>query len=379
MLFPNIFGAYDTKELPGLRININGTTQGADMALVLADIKRWADFFDAAVALYEGSLALRGTDASGTFYTGTAGGELQPKTEYGQVEATRIDQSFWQWGAPIRRYQDRQMYTEEYLAIADLRQIAIDTVAATNRYLTTRLKMMVRAFTRPTGYTWVDNQFPGEAKGAQISVLPLFNADANTGRIWNALIGDYVNTGTVQHYLVTGAAAVTLANFTMGRATLRDIGFTGRVVHIISPTNVDTVKALAGFIPIAQIPGDIYSNTSPAISAPQTTAVVTKPKAIGTFSNGGVSDGEVVVWPFFPAGYTFSYDATQDPPVYIREHADARFRGFRLVQDQTSTPYGDGDLRNKRWEFIGGAAVQNRANGVVVQATTSGTYTAPTI
>jgi hypothetical protein len=117
----------------------------------------------------------------------------------------------------------------------------------------------------------------------------------------------------------------------------------------------------------------------PRLPRRTTTAKVTRPQAIGTISNNGDGDGEVVVYPFWPAGYTFSEDVTADPPLIIREHKDARFKGFRLVQDQTRTAYGDGDLRNKRWEFIGGAAVRNRANGVAVQATVAGAYTAPTI
>jgi hypothetical protein len=379
MLLPNIFGAYDSRELPALRINVGATSAGVDMAQIYADIKRYADFFDKAVATYENGLAVRNNEPFGTYYMGTAGGEMQPYTEYGATEATRTDQSWWNWGTPIRRYRDRQLYTEEYLVTANLQQLAIDVVAATNRYLTTRLKMMLRALLRNTNYTWTDNEFPGDADGKQIPVLALFNADANNGRVFNPLISDFVNTGAIQHYLPSGAAAVSLANFTIGRATLRDLGLTGRVVHIISPNDADTVKALPQFIKTEMIPNDRYATTTPALAAPQTTAVVTRPQAIGTISNGGVSDGEVVVYPFFPAGYTFSLDVTADPPLVIRSHKDAQFQGFRLVQDQTRTAYGDGDLRNKRWEFIAGGAVRNRANGVAVQATVAGAYTAPTI
>jgi hypothetical protein len=351
------------------------------MAQVAADVRRYADFFDRAVQTYENGLAVPGSDEFGTFYMGTAGGEMQPYTEYGATEATRTDQSWWNWGAPIRRYRDRQLYTEEYLAIVNLQQLAIDTIAATNRYLTTRLKMMLRALLINTNYTWVDREFPGDADGKQISVLRLFNADGNNGKVWNPLTSAFVDTGAVQHYLPSGAAgpALSIANFRVGRAALRDLGMTGRVVHIISPTDVDTVKAMAQFVAIETIPNNIYAQTTPALAAPKTTAVVTRPQAIGVINDAGNGDGEVVVYPFFPAGYTFSEDVTQDPPIVIRRHKDAQFVGFRMVQDQTRTAYGDGDLRNKRWEFIAGAAVRNRANGVAVQATNAGAYTAPTI
>jgi hypothetical protein len=375
MFFPNVFGAYESRELATLRVGStlpNGTVVTVES--IMAEIRRFADFFDAAVQVYENALARRITDAQGTFGTGTAGGEMQPYTELGETEATRTEHNEWAWGAPIRRWRDRQIYTEEYLATADLAQINTDTIAATNRYLTTRLKTMLRALLRNTNYDWVDREFPGEGKGAVIPVKALFNADGNTGRMYvnNAVL----STAAIQHYLPSGQAAMNIANFTIGRSTLRDIGYTGRVVHLISPTDEDAVKALPGFIPLPPAQGDVYARAVPA--APTTTAVVTRPQAIGTFSNGGVSDGEVVVFPFWPAGYTFSYDATKSVPLVIREHANAAFRGFRLVQDQSRTAYGDGDIRNKRWEYIAGAAVENRANGVVVKVT-AGAYTVPQI
>jgi hypothetical protein len=168
---------------PTLRINIGATTAGVDMAQIYADIKRYADFFDRGRTTYENGLAIRNNEPIRNLYMGTAGGEMQPYTEYGATEATRTDQSWWNWGTPIRRYRDRQLYTEEYLVTANLQQLAIDVVAATNRYLTTRLKMMLRALLRNTNYTWTDNEFPGDADGKQIPVLALFNADANNGRV----------------------------------------------------------------------------------------------------------------------------------------------------------------------------------------------------
>jgi hypothetical protein len=369
MIFPNIFGSYEARDLPSIRIG-----NGATMEQVMADLRRFADFFDAAVQVYENALATRGSDEGGSFGTGTGGGELQPYTELGETEATRTEFSEWLWNAPIRRWRDRQIYTEEYLLVETLQTIARDTIAAMNRYLSTRLKMLLRALLRNTNYDWFDREFPGNAKGNQLRIYSLFNADGNTGRMW--VNNAPMDTGALQHYLSSGAAGITLANFTLGRDTLRDIGHTGRVVHLVSPADEDTVKALPGFIATPPAAGDIYARDVPA--APTTQAVVTRPRAIGTIANGGVSDGEIVVFPFWPANYTFSYDATKGAPLFIRTRPEANFQGFRLVQDQTRTAYGDGDLRNKRWEFIGGAAVQNRANGVVVQGT-AGAYAVPTV
>jgi hypothetical protein len=368
MIFPNIFSAYDTRDLPN--ITIGG---GATEAQVSADIRRWAAYFEGIVDMYDRLLiGDRGSDAQGTFGTGTAGGELQPYTEWAETEATMTEENEWAWGAPIRRWRDRQIYTEEYLATASLAQIAQDTVAATNRYLTTRLKSLIRATVRNTSWSFKETTaFPGESRRT-ITILPLFNNDANTGRMYvnNAI----VTTGTLQHYLPSGAATIGINNFNLGRSTLAALGYTGRVIHLISAQDEATVKQIAGFIPVAS---DAQPYVDDPAAVPAATAVVTQPRAIGSFQNG-TSDGEVISFPYWPAGYTFSFDATKEAPVYLREHSNAQFRGFRLVQNEKLGAYGVAAIRNQRWEWIAGHGVRNRANGVVVRAHAT-TYVPPTV
>lgn len=368
MIFPNIFGSYDTRDLPNLQVG-----RDVNEADVTRDIQRWADFYNRVVELYERTLARRTTEVSGNFGSGDAGGEMQPYVEYGETEATRTTESNWPWGAPIRRYRDRQMYTEEYVATKSLDQINRDVVAATNRNFTTRLKMILRAITGNANFIFNDGEFPGQDRGP-INVFRLFNADARAGRL--TVNGAIVNVGALQSYVPSGSATINAAHFNLARTKLRERGHTGHVIHIISPADADTVRGLDGAFfgrpeptPYVRIENN---------NAPTTTAVVTTPESIGVINNGGAGDGEVVVFPFFPAGYTFSFDRTKPLPAVIREHPDARFRGFRLVQDETRAPYGERALRNKRWEYIAGAAIENQANGTVVQATV-GAYVAPTI
>jgi hypothetical protein len=365
--FPNIFGAYSTDQLPNLIV-------GRDVAEadIMNDIRAWAEYFNRAVELFEGTFAQRTTEPQGTFGSGDVGGEMQPYTEYGETEATRTAEAQWQWGASIYRFRDRQLYTEEYLKTSNLDQLNKDLVAATNRNYTTRLKMVIKAVVTNTNYVFNDTkQFPGLGLG-NIQVYRLFNADSRPGRM--TVNGAVVQVGTLTSFVPSGNATINAAHFTLARTKLKERGYLGRVVHLISPADVDTVKAITGFIPIAQPTPyiDVENNNSPV-----TTAVVTAPEAIGVISNG-LGDGEVIVYPFWPAGYTFSYDKTQPKPVVIREHPVAEFRGFRLIQDQTRTAYGDGALRNKRWEYIAGEGIMNQANGVVVQATT-GAYAVPVV
>jgi hypothetical protein len=368
MFFPNIFGAYDTRDLPSLRVGVD-----VPEADVMRDIQAWRDYYNRVVTLYEDMLCTREQKATGQFGTGGGGGEMQPYTEYGETEATRTAEANWGWGAPIRRYRDRVIYTEEYLATKSLEQINKDTIYATNRNYTTRLKMILRAIVRNTNYLWVDGTFPGSDAG-QFTVFALFNADGTAASL--NVNGEIVAMGTEQSYLPSGAASIAINNFNVGRAKLRARGETGRVIHIVSQTDADTVRGLAGFIPPPQTGTQYVQVTGPIPTT--TTAIITRPESIGSISNAGTGDGELIAFPFWPAGYTFSFDATKDKPVVIREHADAQFRGWRLVQDQTLAAYGADAIRNKRWEYIAGTAIRNRANGVVVKAT-AGAYSVPTI
>lgn len=84
MIFPNIFGAYSSDQLPLLSVGRDVAEQD-----IMADIRAWADYYNKAVQLYEELFARRTTDASGLFGSGDAGGEMQPYVEYGETEATR--------------------------------------------------------------------------------------------------------------------------------------------------------------------------------------------------------------------------------------------------------------------------------------------------
>jgi hypothetical protein len=365
MFFPNIFGGYDSRDLPNIQ-------PGTDIpeADIMAAIQEWRDYYNSVVTLFEDMLATREQQPSGNFGSGGGGGELQPYVEYGETEATRAPEAQWGWAAPIRRYRDRQLYTEEYLASNNLDTINKDVIYATVRDFTTRIKMMLRAILGNANFTWNDPPFPGENAGP-LTIYRLFNNDGSVATL--NVNGTIVPMGTEQSYIPSGSGTLGLTNFALGRSKLLARGYIGRVFHIISPLDADAVKAMAGFIPLPQ-PVQ-YARTTPAPAS--TTAIVTRPESIGSFADG-VHDGEVIAFPFWPQAYTFSFDNTKEPPVVIREHKNAKFRGFNLVQDQTRTAYGEMSIRNKRWEDIRGAAIKNRANGVVVQSTAGG-YTVPTI
>lgn len=367
-VFPNVFGSYDTRQLPSLKI----TSPAVDESVIMADLQAWSDYINEIADAYVAILAFDSDKFQGTYGNGTGGGQMQPYTERGETEATVTGESSWSWGLPIRAYRDRQIYTEQYIATKSLEQMNKDVIAATNRFLTTRIIVVLRALFGNTNYNFNDGIFPGSDQGV-LAVKRLFNADGTVGTSF--VNGVALALGTIQSYVPSTAASIAVAQFTLNRSLLRTRGFTGRVIHLTAESDADTIKAMAGFIPLTtQTP---YVNVENGPQVTTTTAVVTQPRSIGVFSNGGASDGEVVSYPFWPAGYIFSYDATKVKPIGIRQHDEPSFRGWRLVQDDTKAAYGTNSIRNKIWEFIMGAGVVNRMNGVMSQATT-GSYTVPT-
>ena len=375
MLQANIFGAYDTRDLANLFVAPTAGPNRVTIQSVLEDMRQWATYLEDIARLYLELIVDETEDAEGRMEFGSGGGEMQPYREYGAVEDTRTEESGWEFGLPLKRYRDQQAYTEEYLTSNNLGQIQKDTIAAGNRYVTTRILLVIRALVGHLNYTFNEAGLPGMVAGTTPAraVKRLMNADGIPGsiRIGNSI----VQIGTLQSYVPSGSATLTKAQFVLNRTKLKERGFTGYVRHVISPLDVETVRAMAGFTP--RVEANPYIRVVND-TTPQEQAVVRMTEAIGVFGDGLGADGEVVVLPFWPQGYVYSYDATKQKPVRLRNHRMPQFQGFKLVQNDTGAAYGDGDLRNKVWEFIQGAGVANRMNGVVSQATT-GVYVPPSV
>jgi hypothetical protein len=353
---PNIFGAYDTRD------NLALTIQDFTESRAAADIQAFLTEFNRLVDGVTSTLSFTDTIAQADFGI-VGGGEMQPYTEYGNTEGTR---GFDKWSVqfPIFRYRDRQIYTEEFLQTETMDTLNTDVVNAAIRSATTRVKAVLRAVLFSGNYNFVDDQFPGQKLGT-LTVRRLFNNDGASGTVY--VNGQPVSIGTLQHYVTSGASSWSTAAFTTAKGKLRNVGRGRDTVFYVSDGDADDVRGLTGFVPI----------DNSRINDPNgITAIVDSPQAIGRMNVVG-GEGEVIVMPFMPDGYMFANDRSDSKPVMIRERSEAQFRGHRLIQNETGADYGTKSLRNKRWEDILGAGVHNRANGVAVQISTSGTYTDP--
>lgn len=194
-----------------------------------------------------------------------------------------------------------------------------------------------------------------------------------------------MDLSTANSYKTSGTANYTNATFTLARNHLRDLGLDGDLVFLVSRSDADYIVANCNtFVPVA-LPDDdkfIYPNGFSALSvntqnatAPSIRSLVKSPRAIGRIRDCG----ELVVLPYLPNGYMITLDRNADKPLAIRECDIPSLRGFNLVNADaiSNTLGGEKTIVNKRWQRIFGVGTRNRANGVIVQITASGTYTDP--
>jgi hypothetical protein len=373
---PNIFGDLDSRDLVRPVLEFGQPDLYIRLRQALAYYNQTADAI-------LGLLANRTTTVQERFPFGTIGGGLlQPGAELGRALAVRPNQGAeFDVAYPIDRFRTRAIFTPEYLLRATVADVQAVTVQALIDDFNTMFRTTLAALFDNANYTFIDPKDIGAGAGT-LTIRRLFNADGTTGNIYMGN-GRLVNMASLNHYKVSGNAAFTNSAFLLARDTLKNVGLNGNIILFISEDDADDVSLLSDFVGAENafaydnygIGRDPNITVPPGSETPR--AIVTYPRAIGRIRNAG----QVVTLPWMPSGYIFAMDATSDRPLVVRESDLAQLRGFRLTgNDVVGDPPLDGPdpILNKYWERVFGVGVRNRGNGVVVQITASGTYTAPT-
>lgn len=359
MIATNIFGQYAFQDLPSIPV---ASVTESDL---FGQLEAFAAAESAAMNELSSLLADQGTNLQET--TGyVSGGQMQRISEYAQPEATRRGGSYtvafpiWAWG-------DRKVYTPAFLSRATLATLNADAIEAALKDVNTVLIQMFGALTNKTNFTFTDSEWPGINAGS-LAIKRLANADGQVG--YTYFNGQQVSLATEQSYKTSGSATIATSQFTTIKSTLTARGYGDDVVCIISFNDGETIKnglLGANFVPVPDPKLSVLPTTQ--------TPIVSSPRAIGR-----VGGCELQVWPHWPDGYTFGFDRSKQRPLRIRNSPIAGEVGFRLVADETRGGERPGrPLQNKYWQRVFGVAVRNRFNGVMMQQTTSGTYTNPTI
>ena len=257
---------------------------------------------------------------------------------------------------PLKLYGLSVQWTRKFMQVATTAELAAQFIAAQDADINAIIREIKRAIFYPTNYTFNDKLVDNVA----LSVKALVNADGAPLPLDPN--GNVFNGATHTHYLAT--AALVAADLTALIFTVVEHFARGEAVVYINQAQEAAVRALAGFVPYvdARI---VQATTANAAGVPLDVINVYN-RAIGIF--GGA---EIVVKPWIPAGYLFSYVKGQPVPLAMRTRGTGG--DLEIAAEDEVHP-----LRARVLEREFGIAAWNRINGACL-FTGGASYTTPVL
>jgi len=240
--------------------------------------------------------ALSWTDVPEVEYRDGASNGMEVHTEYGRPDAKRAATQGHM--LPLIAYDRMLGWTWDYLRKARMSQIEADIADGIkdvrDRF---RVSILTRALQR------IDDS--GVAKGLGAGgYSPGFATTAGSTSVdfVPPSVGGTAFLNTHEHYIGITGGAHTAAVFTDVRAELREHGHNAPYIYWAGPTEETAIKALTGFVPVAQMGVNYASTVSTTSMAPSTVQSLTGAYFIGMFD-------EIQVWivPGVPQYYGFGF------------------------------------------------------------------------
>lgn len=286
------------------------------------------------------------------------GGEMLPADEYSRQDVQHVAPGY-SLGFPLRRYQYAIGWTRDFFRRKTVGDLVKNLDEATRADLRLIIRQIKLALFTPTNATFHD-----EYKG-DITVRALVNADGTPIPSYDGIVFD---PATHTHYTVSGGASLTDANIVAFEQNLIEHGHVGNQVLYINPQEEAQVKALSDFV----------AAVNPYLLQPLTTrALVSNPNDY-LHILGRLRHFEVRMRNWMPPGYIFGYneygDGSSLNPLARRMSDLPEDNNLHIAGEDDRFPLNSQFM--ERWLGFG---AYNRTNGVVMQVTTNGTYTAPTI
>ncbi len=292
-------------------------------------------------------------------------------------------------GFPIYAFGDKQIYEYAWLKRAKFIDLATTILQATLADIETVIVELLNGLLNNVNFTFDDTKWPGMNATAltgvpnlaPVNVTRLANADGSVGSVW--AYGQEILLASLNHYLVSGTSQPTAANFATIRSTLRNVGNDADIIYIVNRADADYIASnfTAGtdFVPPVeilntQLSQDLFGKyANPSQYGMLGTGIRTRGRILSAL-------GELVEFPHWPQGYIGAFDRTKEPPLRWRESDMADERGLQLATpDNKPVDVQTNPLLGKHWRRIFGIGARNRTNGVVMQITTNGSYTAPSL
>ena len=299
--------------------------------------------------------------------------DFEEASEYGEPVGIRPAGSYFNLGYDFKWYDLGARYTWKFLADAPASQVeAINAMAldADNRLVFK--KVMQALYSNANRSASID--------GLDVPVYALYNADGTVPPSYKT----HTFAGTHSHYLTSGAATVDDEDLDDMYEHLRHHGYSmeNGVTHILLVNSVQgrtirTFRVNTGaswdFIPSVGSPAELIDRSVILFGGSQPPATYNGLQVLGRYGPWLVIEDDM-----FPAGYMVGI-GTGGPdnlknPVGIREHVNQTMRGLRLVKG----PNPDYPLIDSFYQRGFGTGIRQRGGAVVMQVTSSSTYTPPT-
>lgn len=300
-------------------------------------------------------------------------GDFERASEYGEPRGIRPKGSYFTLGYDFVDYDLASRFTWRFLRDAPANQIeAINTmvIEADNRLIYNKI---MEALYNPANRV-------ADINGSDVNVYALYNADGTVPPKYKNNTFD----GTHTHYLTSGAVTVDSGDLDQMYEHLRHHGYSAEngVTHLllVNPAQATTIQgfrratgSLYDFIPAQGTPAQYMPADALLLNGQQAPATISGIPVLGSYGNWTILFDDM-----FPPGYMVGIGTggpeSLNNPVGLREHENPAFRGLRLVKGADPNY----PLIDSFYQRSFGTGIRQRGGSVVMQVTTSGTYTAPT-
>ncbi len=299
------------------------------------------------------------------------GEDFELASEYGVPKAQRPEFDIYSMGYTFKWYDLGSRFTWQYLAEATASQVESvhqSVLAADTRKIF--MEVMKTLFRK--------NNREATIKGQNYTVFSFWNGD---GTVPPAYKGNQFD-GTYSHYRTSGANTVTSGDLDEISEAFKGLGYSAENgVQQFALVNSVEAKVIRSFRFENGATFDfVPSSTQPSLILDRDATIVNgQPPSTYRGLNVIGSYGELLIIEesYIPAGYITAFasggEANLNNPIGFREHANAAYRGLRLVKGRDN----DYPLIDSYYARGFGTGVRQRGAGFIMQITSSSTYTAP--
>jgi hypothetical protein len=355
---------------------VNQTADGVDLNQIWAEVRDVLDLYNEERGTVSSLLSYHTVHAADAVPQSISSDSFELATEFGVPQAIRPPSDVLKLGYSFRDYDLSLRATWKFLREATAEQVTAQVTRifeADNKLVSGTI--MRRLFTSATEL----NEWGHVCYG-------LWCAD---GMVPPPYLGTTFD-GTHTHYLTSGATVIDAADIEVMLHHIHEHGYgldpTSQMLILANPLDVDASGMTAwragieyrsgaplpkfDFIPSAALPAYLSNETVHGAIPPSDWNGL---RVWGSYGNAWLLQSTYV-----PRGYVAvmacSGPNSDTNPVGVREHINPAYQGLRHIPGQGPYPLVDSFYARGF-----GVGVRHRSAAVVMQITTSGTYTAPTI